>query len=87
VIGVVSQVGQQSLAVFAASMVLARVLGAFLNLAGGGALAALAVNVAGFAAIIAVARLAAFFKARPWKQAVARPRAAEVALPMQGVRS
>ena len=35
-IAIVSQVGQQSLAVFAASMVLARVLGAFLNLAGGG---------------------------------------------------
>ena len=67
VVAVVSQVGQQSLAVFAASMVLARGLGAVLNLAGGGPLAALAVNLAGFAALIAVARTAAFFKARPWK--------------------
>ena len=67
VVAVVSQVGQQSLAVFAASMVLARGLGAVLNLAGGGPLAALAVNLAGFAALIAVARIAAFFKARPWK--------------------
>jgi hypothetical protein len=71
-VAVVSQVGQQSLAVFAASMVLARGLGAVLNLAGGGLLAALAVNLAGFAAIIAVARAAAFVKARPWKTA-ARP--------------
>ncbi|NJS39735.1 MAG: OpgC domain-containing protein [Rhodobacteraceae bacterium] len=73
IVALVCRVGQQSLAVFAASMVLARVLGAVLNLAGGGALAALAVNLAGFALIIAVARLAAFFKSQPWKTATARP--------------
>jgi hypothetical protein len=72
-IALICRVGQQSLAVFAASMVLARVLGAFLNLAGGGALAALAVNLAGFALVIGVARLAAWFKSQPWKTAVARP--------------
>jgi hypothetical protein len=72
-IALICRVGQQSLAVFAASMVLARVLGAVLNLAGGGALAALAVNLAGFALIIGVARLAAYFKSQPWKTAVARP--------------
>jgi hypothetical protein len=69
VVGVVSGVGQQSLAVFAASMVLARLLGAILGLAGGGALAALAVNLAGFALIIWVARLVAFFKSEPWRAA------------------
>ncbi|MCX7289195.1 MAG: OpgC domain-containing protein [Rhodobacterales bacterium] len=74
-VATVSRVGQQSLAVFAASMVMARVLGAVLNLAGGGPLAALAVNLAGFAAIIRVARLAAFFKAQPWKTAKAVPSA------------
>ncbi len=68
----ISTVGQQSLAVFTASMVMARVLGAFLNLAGGGLIAALAVNLAGFAIIIAVAHLAAFMKAKPWKTAPAR---------------
>jgi hypothetical protein len=73
IVALVCRVGQQSLAVFAASMVLARVLGAVLNLAGGGALAALAVNLAGFALIIAVAHLAAFFKSQPWKTATARP--------------
>jgi hypothetical protein len=74
----VSQVGQQSLAVFAASMVVARVLGAFLDLAGGGALAALVVNLAGFAIIMAVARLAAFMKARPWRTATTRVPVAEI---------
>ncbi len=72
VVALITRVGQQSLAVFAASMVMARVLGAFLNLAGGGALAALLINLAGFAIIIVVARLAAFFKAKPWKTAPAR---------------
>ena len=70
-IALVSRVGQQSLAVFAASMVLARVLGAFLDLAGNGPLAALAVNLAGFGLIIGVAKLAAFFKKEPWKTAAA----------------
>jgi hypothetical protein len=69
VTALVSRVGQQSLAVFAASMVLARILGAFLDLAGGGALAALAVNLAGFAAIVAVAELARLMKRQPWKAA------------------
>ncbi|THD84667.1 OpgC domain-containing protein [Aliigemmobacter aestuarii] len=78
VVAVIMQVGQQSLAVFAASMVMARVLGAILKLAGGGMMAALAVNLAGFAIIIAVARLSAFFKARPWK--TPRPQPAEVPL-------
>jgi hypothetical protein len=68
-IALVCRVGQQSLAVFAASMVLARVLGAVLDLAGGGAVAALVVNLAGFVLIIAVARLAAYFKSQPWKAA------------------
>lgn len=73
VIALICRVGQQSLAVFAASMVMARVLGAVLDLAGGGALAALAVNLTGFALIIGVARIAAYFKSQPWKTAVARP--------------
>lgn len=76
-IKVVSQVGQQSLAVFAVSMVMARVLGAFLDLAGRGALAALAVNLIGFVIIIAVARLVAFIKAKPWKTRPERVPSAE----------
>ena len=69
VVALIASVGQQSLAVFAASMVMARVLGAVLDLAGGGAVAALAVNLTGFALIVGVAKLAAFFKREPWKTA------------------
>jgi hypothetical protein len=72
-IALICRVGQQSLAVFAASMVMARVLGAVLNLFGNGPLVALAVNLAGFALIIGVAHLAAYFKSQPWKSAAARP--------------
>ncbi len=79
-IALIARVGQQSLAVFAASMVLARVLGAGLDLAGNGPLAALIVNLAGFAAIISVARLAAYFKSQPWKAATIRVRPADVPL-------
>lgn len=73
IIALICRVGQQSLAVFAASMVLARVLGAFLKLAGGGPVAALVVNLAGFALIIGVAWITAYFKGQPWKTAPARP--------------
>jgi hypothetical protein len=79
-IALVSRVGQQSLAVFAASMVLARVLGAFLDLAGRGALAALVVNLVGFACIIAVAKVAAYFKSSPWKTARAPQRTQDVTI-------
>jgi hypothetical protein len=77
----ICRVGQQSLAVFAASMIMARVLGAVLNLAGNGPLATLAVNLTGFALVIAVARTAAWFKSQPWKTEAARaaPAAAEAA--------
>jgi hypothetical protein len=80
-IALISRVGQQSLAVFAASMVMARVLGAVLDLAGNGPLAALAVNLTGFALVIGVAKLAAYFKGQPWKTAVARPASAQTETP------
>ncbi|MCU0900787.1 MAG: OpgC domain-containing protein [Cypionkella sp.] len=76
-IRLVCQVGQQSLAVFAASMVLARLLGAVLNLAGGGPWAALVINLAGVALIIGVAKIAALFKSQPWKTAPSRPAASD----------
>ena len=77
IVALVSRVGQQSLAVFATSMVLARVLGAVLEKAGHGPWITLAVNLVGFAAIIGVAGLAAFFKRQPWKTSVAPPRSTE----------
>ncbi len=63
------QVGQQSLAVFATSMVMARALGAVLDLAGRGMMATLVVNLVGFAILIAVARTVGWFKSNPWKAA------------------
>jgi len=73
-IALMSRVGQQSLAVFATSMVLARGLGAVLDLWGSGPLATLAINLAGFAAIIGVAHLAAYFKSQPWAASSQRGR-------------
>ena len=84
-IDLICRVGQQSLAVFAASMVLARGLGAVLSLAGNGALAALVVNLTGFALIIGVAKITALFKSQPWKTAPAKA-AKEQAVHLSGVR-
>jgi hypothetical protein len=70
---VLTRVGQQSLAVFASSIVLARVLGAVLNELGSGFWASLFVNVLGFFVIYGVANLAAFSKSEPWKKARSKP--------------
>lgn len=64
---VFTRVGQQSLAVFASSIVLARILGAALNELGSGFWASLFVNVLGFFCIYAVAIVVAFTKSEPWK--------------------
>jgi hypothetical protein len=84
VVRVMSGVGQQSLAVFATSMVLARVLGAVLNLGGSGPLVTLAVNLTGFAAIIGVAALMRVIKRQPWN-AARTPRVPDVV--PEGVRT
>lgn len=68
-----SRVGRQSLAVFAASMVLARILGAFLDITGRGILPTLAMNLLGFALIVAAAELAALIKRQPWREAARLP--------------
>ncbi len=67
--GIFAKVGQQSLAVFASSVVLARVLGAALFAFGGSAWAALCVNVIGFLLIYGIAILTTFAKGEPWKRA------------------
>jgi hypothetical protein len=67
VVRLFSRVGRQSLAVFAASMVAARLLGAGLDVFGRGPIATLLVNLAGFALIVGVAAMVEFFKAQPWK--------------------
>jgi hypothetical protein len=65
---VFTRVGRQSLAVFAVSIVLARVLGAVLFALGGTELAALLVNTLGFAIIYLVAWVMDFTKSEPWRK-------------------
>lgn len=75
VVGVFQKVGQQSLAVFVTSMVLARVLGFMLDIhvdgrdaPGKDAFVVLLVNMFGFAVIIATAYLVSWFKGEPWRK-------------------
>ncbi len=70
-LALIMKVGQQSLAVFVFSMALARLIGfAFDQLGRDVATVALG-NLIGFALIIAVAYLAAWFKSQPWKRKAA----------------
>jgi hypothetical protein len=62
------QVGQQTLAVFLAGLVIAQALGVILDIIGRGIAPTLLVNAIGFAALFAVARIAAFAKAPPWSK-------------------
>ncbi|WP_150496129.1 OpgC family protein [Roseibium aquae] len=68
---VVQKVGQQSLPVFLASLVIAQAFAILRDMVWGRAewtLQALT-NIAGFAALIAVAYIAAWFKGHPWRKA------------------
>ena len=65
----IMKVGQQSLAVFIASMYLARLLGVALDQAGRSHLSMLYVNLLGFALLITVAYGAGWFKSQPWRKA------------------
>ncbi len=64
---VVRKVGQQSLAIFLASMVLAQASGAILDVIGRSVLTTAATNLAGFAILVAIAYTVAWFKSQPWK--------------------
>jgi hypothetical protein len=72
-----TRVGRQSLAVFATSIVLARVLGAVLFAMGSSAGAALLVNVIGFITIYLVAWVTEVAKNEPWRKVKAEPTAPE----------
>jgi hypothetical protein len=65
--------GQQSLAVFLSTVVLADVGGIAFDLIGRGPAAQLAVNLACFAALMVIGQVVAWFKAAPWKQPAASP--------------
>ncbi|MGI9334363.1 MAG: OpgC domain-containing protein [Gammaproteobacteria bacterium] len=61
-------VGQQALATFIASMVLARIIGMSLDVVGRDTFNVAVANLTGFAILIFVARLVAYFKSTPWKR-------------------
>nr|WP_256467358.1 OpgC domain-containing protein [Bradyrhizobium sp. 139] len=70
---VISQIGQQSLATFLASVVLARFGATLAELAGGSEIAVAAINIAAFAALYAVARTVRWFMQSPWKATTQAP--------------
>ncbi|MBJ3775068.1 OpgC domain-containing protein [Acuticoccus sp. 2012] len=64
----VRRVGQQSLAVFLSSMVLAQIVGALLDVTGRTPLTIAFFNLAGFATLVVVATTVAWFKHQPWRR-------------------
>lgn len=66
-VAAIVKVGQQSLAVFVASMALARAAGVALDAAGRSGPTVAAVNLGGWAILVGVAYAVAWFKAAPWK--------------------
>ncbi|MEO0911878.1 MAG: OpgC domain-containing protein [Pseudomonadota bacterium] len=67
VVTVIRKVGQQSLAVFLTSMVLARFMGVAFDLGGKGILYVTFVNLCGFAILIGTAYFVGWIKGNPWK--------------------
>jgi hypothetical protein len=72
-LAIIMKVGQQSLAVFVASMFLAQLLGVLLDQVGRSAGTMLLVNVIGFTMLVAVAYMAGWFKSQPWRPRGSRP--------------
>jgi len=68
VVAIVCLVGQQSLAVFLASLVIAQSMGVALDLTGRNLLTVALANFAGFALLVATAKCTAYFKSQPWRQ-------------------
>ncbi len=70
-------IGRQSLACFLASLVLARLAAALADMAGHDELVVALINLAGFAAILATARVVGWFKSAPWAASAPRKEAAQ----------
>lgn len=68
IVDTIRKVGQQSLAVFVSSLVLAQTVGAAFKIYGTSWPIVTLGNVIGFAALIGIAHLVAWFKSQPWKQ-------------------
>lgn len=79
-VSVIRKVGQQSLAVFVTSMVLARFMGVVFDIYGKDFWVMTGTNLAGFAILIAVAYFMSWLKRSPWK-GVPAPRATETSSP------
>ena len=69
VVDTIRLVGQQSLAVFVTSLVIAQSLGVVLDLIGRSMLNVAAVNLFGFACLIATAWVMRWYKSEPWRKA------------------
>ncbi len=67
-LNVILKVGQQSLAVFLASMLLARLIGVLFDVIGRTTLNVWVGNLIGFAILISVAYCASWFKSQPWRK-------------------
>ncbi|MEH7830236.1 OpgC family protein [Gemmobacter denitrificans] len=70
---VLMRVGQQSLAVFMASMVLARVFGVGFDLWGSGPIVTVVINLGGIAVITGIAYAVGWMKSEPWRQPAQSP--------------
>ena len=68
IVDTIRKVGQQSLAVFVSSLVIAQLIGAFFKYYGTAWPVVTFGNLVGFAALIAVAYSVAWFKSQPWRQ-------------------
>lgn len=71
ILAVILKVGQQSLAVFVFSMVLARFIGFVFDQIGRSTLTVVIGNLIGFALIIGLAYLVGWFKSQPWRAKLA----------------
>ena len=67
VVDTIRKVGQQSLAVFVSSLIIAQMVGAFFNIDGRDWFVVLVGNLVGFALLIAIAHSVAWFKSQPWR--------------------
>ena len=68
VVNTIRKVGQQSLAVFVSSLVLAQLLGAIFKTVGTHWSIVMIGNLTGFAILIAIAHGVSWFKSQPWRQ-------------------
>lgn len=75
VVDTIRKVGQQSLAVFVSSLVIAQIVGMGFRMFSTHWAVVLTGNLIGFAALIAVAHTAAWFKSQPWRQQKVTPAA------------